>query len=50
MGADLVISVLITILYCVLAFTKAKDSMNIYLTSGSDIILFTAEVTVKKNQ
>lgn len=48
MGADFVISGLITILYCVLAFTKAKDSMNIYLTSGSDIILFTAEVTVKK--
>lgn len=46
MDADLVVSGLISILYCVLAFTKTKVSMNIYLTSGADIILFTAEVIV----
>lgn len=48
LGADLTFKGTITLLHCELAFSKAKESINTRLTSGSDIILFTAEVNLCK--
>lgn len=39
---------LIILLHSRLACSKAKDSMNIFLTSGADTILFTAELNLCK--
>lgn len=44
MDADLAFKGLISFLHSELAFSKAQDFINIHLTFGSDIILFTAEV------
>lgn len=41
---------LIILLHSELAFSKAKDSINIFLTSESDMILFTTEVNLCKSQ
>lgn len=49
-GADLAFKGRIALLHYELAFSKSKGSTNIYLTSGSDIILFTAEVNFVKKQ
>lgn len=51
MGADLAFKGLITLFHSELAFLRAQDSSNICLPSGSDAILFKAEVNLcKKNQ
>lgn len=39
---------LIILLHSGVALSKAKESMNIFLTSGADIILFTAELNLCK--
>ena len=49
MGVDLTFKGPITFLYCELAFSKVKDSINICLNSRSAIILFTDEVSLCKN-
>lgn len=50
MGADLAFKGLITLFHSELAFLKAQDSSNICLTSGSDAILFKAEVNLCKKK
>lgn len=44
MGANLAFKNLVILLNSELASLKAKDSINIHLTSRSDTILFVAEV------
>lgn len=48
MGADVAFTGVITLLHFKLAFSKAKYSINIYLTSESYIILVIAEVNLCK--
>lgn len=48
MGTDVAFTGLITLLHSELVFLNAKDSINIYLTSVSYIILVTAEVNLSK--
>lgn len=48
MGTDVAFTGLITLLHFELALSKAKDSINIYLTSVSYIILVTADVNLCK--
>lgn len=48
MGADFALNGLITLLHSTLVFSKVKDPINICLASGSDIILFTADVNLYK--
>lgn len=48
MGANHPFKGLITLLKLELTFVKIKDSTNIWLTYGYNIILFTAEVSLQK--
>ena len=50
MGIDHIVKGLIIPLQCQLACSKVKDSINISLTSGSDIILFTTGVNLCKKK
>ncbi|EDL37625.1 mCG146327, isoform CRA_a, partial [Mus musculus] len=49
-GSDVALKGLIAPLHSELAFSKAKDLINICLTSESDTILFTAEVNLCKKK
>lgn len=50
MDADLAFKSLIKILHSDWAFSKIKDSINICLTLGSDIISFTLEINLYKRK
>ena len=50
MGDDLVFKSLITFLHSELAFSKAKDFINICLDTVSVIILFRAQVNLCKTK